>query len=82
MALEKEWETYNTHLEEWREHQGKYVVIKGAEVCGFYSSVDDALQVGYEKFKLEDFFVKQVSLIEQVMTFTRSILPCRISPAS
>lgn len=81
MSLAKELETYNSHLAEWAEHEGEYVLIKGDEVCDFFSSLDDALKAGYEKFQLEPFFIKQVSLIEQVMYFTRPITPCPTSPA-
>lgn len=81
MALEQELATYKNNLEEWTEYEGKYVLIKGTEVKGFYSSYDDALKAGYEKFELDPFLVKQVSMIEQVHTFTRFAFPCPTSPA-
>lgn len=81
MALEQELETYMKHLADWTEHEGKYVLIKGEEVCGFYSSFDDVLHVGYDKFQLEPFFVKEVHQDEQVHRLSRPLKPCHTLPA-
>ena len=71
MGLAKELEYYDMHLSEWVEHNGKFVLIKGEKHYGFYSSYDDALGIGYDKFKLEDFLVKRVNVIQQAHTVTR-----------
>ncbi len=76
MSLKRELVTYQNNLEEWSEHEGEYVLIKGAEVCGFFSSYSDALRQGYEKFKLDGFFVKQVHMIEHVHFISRLVDPC------
>ena len=78
MALEQELATYQDNLKEWSEHEGKYVLIKGKKICGFFSSYDDALQQGYEKFKLDGFFVKQIHMIEYVHCISRLVDPCHI----
>ena len=75
MALEQELATYKAKLPDLKEHQGKFVLIRGDEVVDFYVAYEDAIKAGYEKFKLEPFLVKQVSVTETVHQFTRRILP-------
>ena len=79
MALEKELETFQKHLPEWAEYEGKFVLIRGDNVAGFYTSYEDALKEGYEKFKLEPFLVKQINAIEQVHFVSRLVDPCLTS---
>lgn len=60
--------------------QGRYVVIAGEEVLGIYDTYNDALTQGYSRRKLEPFLVKQISNIDAVANFSRSLAPaCRIS---
>jgi len=75
MALEKELATYNAKLPDLKDYQGKYVLIHGDDVVDFYVAYEDAIKAGYEKFKLEPFLVKQVSVTETVQQFTRHIIP-------
>jgi hypothetical protein len=75
MALEAELAVYKHRLHEWTEHEGKFVLIHGDQVVGFYSSYEDAIQIGYEKFKLEPFLVKQIQTVEVVQCITRLIAP-------
>ena len=59
--LTKETEVFNVHLDEWRNTQmGKFVLIKGEQVVGFYDSLTDAFSEGSKRYGLEDFFVKQI----------------------
>ena len=79
MPLEREKATYRKLLEDREhanEHHGEYVLIHGEEVCGYFSSYSDALHEGYDKFGLESFMVKQVSLVEQAHLITRFFDPC------
>ena len=76
-ALDLELAVYRRSLKEWENREGEYVLIKGEEICGFFSSYDDALKIGYEKFGLEPFLVKQISVIEQAHFISRSVDPCR-----
>jgi hypothetical protein len=73
MALERELATYNAKLPEWREHEGKFVLIHGEDVVDFYSSYEDALKIGYEKFGLTPFLVKQVNALHQVQFISRDL---------
>lgn len=79
MALEREFATYQKNLEDWTEHEGKHVLIKGEDVIGFFSSYDDAIKSGYEKFGLGTFLVKQVTTLEQVHFISR-LAGCPTSP--
>jgi hypothetical protein len=62
-------------LPDLKEHQGKFVLIHGDEVVDYYVAYEDAIKAGYDKFKLEPFLVKQVSVTEAVHQFTRQIIP-------
>ncbi|CAA2101355.1 hypothetical protein VVAX_01208 [Variovorax paradoxus] len=58
-------------------HNGQYVVIKGAKVEHFDPTYEGALSWAYDKFGLEQFFVKKVSEEEAVAHFSRDVGPCR-----
>jgi hypothetical protein len=58
--LQKEVATYNAKLPELIGSIGKFVLIKGDRVEGIYDTYADALKVGYERFKLSPFMVKQI----------------------
>lgn len=75
MALEQEMTTYKRHIKEWSDpdHVGKYVLIKEEEVGGFFSSYEDALNRGYEKYNLAPFLVKQIMAIEPVQFMSREL---------
>jgi hypothetical protein len=75
MALEKEIETYQAKLSELKAHEGKFVLIHGEEIVDFFSTYEDAIKGGYQKFKLEPFLVKRVLTTEPVLYITRNIVP-------
>jgi len=78
MALEKELETYRNKLPELQAEEGKFVLIKGGDVCGIFAAYEDALKEGYGRFGLEPFLVKEIHATEQVQFITRFVdLPCR-----
>jgi hypothetical protein len=60
-----ELDVFEQHREEWSaSHPGKFVVIQGDKVGGFFSSYAEALRAGLDKFDVaRDFLVKQVYLI-------------------
>lgn len=60
--LEQEIETFEKHLGEWqRSRLGQCVLIKGGDVVGFYSTTDEALTVGAQKFGLEPFLIREIT---------------------
>ena len=80
MALEKELETYKNKLPELKKDEGKFVLIKGADVIDTFTSYEDAIKEGYKQFKLEPFLVKQIHSIERIQFVTRFITPkCGVS---
>lgn len=80
LSLQKEVETYNAKLPELVASIGKFVLIKGDSIEGIYDTYADALKIGYERFKLEPFMVKQIAPAEQVQFFTRELdLECLVS---
>jgi len=74
MALEKELETYKSKLPELSADEGKFVLIKDAEVIGTFGSYEDAIKDGYEKFGVKTpFLVKQIKTIEQAHFISRFV---------
>jgi hypothetical protein len=59
--LAVEQETYEQHLAAWRQDKvGKFVLIKGNEVVGFFDTLAEAFDEGARRFGLDDFFVDQI----------------------
>lgn len=79
MVLERELETYKAKLDTLKQHEGKFVLIQGGDVVDVFTSYDDAIKEGYQKFKLQPFLVKQIHAIEQVQFVSRFVDPCVMS---
>jgi hypothetical protein len=47
------------------EGAGKFVLIKGRKVYGFYETKFDAIDAGYERFGNVPFFVHKVTEVEE-----------------
>jgi len=78
MALEQELATYQAKLPELKQNEGKFVLIHGEDVCDIYfTTYEDALQVGYKRYGLKPFLVKQIHTIEPIFYFTRPMDPVR-----
>jgi len=75
MTYEEELATYRARLPELLADEGKYAVIRGAEVLGVYGTYEDALQAGYAKYGAAPFLVQQINATEQVQYFTRDLQP-------
>jgi len=78
MALEKEYSTYQAKLPEMKDHEGKFALIRGDDVVDFFSTYEDAIKAGYQKFKLEPFLVKRVLATEPILFITRNIVPTKV----
>lgn len=74
--LDREWAAYVASLSELQKHSGKFVLIKGEKVAGLFDTYGDALAAGYEQFRLEPFLVKQISLVEEALQFSREHVFC------
>ena len=66
MSLDRETAYYKDHKEEFLEHEGKFVVICGEELAGFWETYEDALQVACNRFGLEPFMIKKIEAKEPV----------------
>lgn len=77
VTCQMELKTYQAELPQMlRSNGGKFVVIRGTQVCNFFGSYEAALDWAYEKFGLEGFFVKQVTEEEPIAHFSRALGPC------
>ena len=77
MALEKEIDAFRRQLPRLvLESQGKFALVHGEEIVGVFDTYADAVNTGYQKFKLDAFMVKQIAAIEKAHTFTRDIAAC------
>jgi hypothetical protein len=60
-TLDKELETYSLKETELRQnHLGRYVLIKGDTVVGFFNSINEALSEGTRLYGLEPYLVRRV----------------------
>jgi hypothetical protein len=75
MALEKELETYKQKLVELKEHEGKFALIQGDALVDVFTSYEDAIKAGYDKFGLEPFLVRQIHATEQAQFISRIVAP-------
>jgi len=77
MALEQEIAAYNKELPKLlSENQGKYVLIHGDTIAGVFLSYEDAITVGYDRYGLTPFLVKQIEAAEEIHYFTRDLKLC------
>ena len=75
MALEKELATYQHKLPELKEHEGKFALLHGDELIDVFTSYEDAIKNGYNRFQLEPFMVKQIRTTEQALFISRIVAP-------
>ena len=74
-VLTEEMNAYEAHLAEWAAQEGKFVVIRRAQVLGFFGSYDAALRAGYDAFGIVPFLVKPVRRHKEIHLVTRMIAP-------
>ena len=71
--------TYQSKLPEMSQHEGKFALIHGEEIVDFFSTYEDAIKAGYQKFGTESFLVKRVQTTEPVFFISRSIKPLKVA---
>jgi hypothetical protein len=59
------------------ENRGKYALVHGEQVDSIWSTIDEALQAGYDRFGIEPFLVKEIIEVEEPRYFSRNVTPCR-----
>ena len=59
--LAKERAVFEERIGEWRQsHLGRFVLIHGPDVIGFFDSLDAAFDEGTRRFGLKPFFVQLI----------------------
>lgn len=79
MALEREMETFTKNAAEMQGHEGKFVLIHGDTIVDFFTSYEDAIKAGYQRFALEPFLVKQVQAVTHAQFISRLFDPLTAS---
>lgn len=78
MALEQEYQTYLSHLEQLqRLHMGEWVLIFGNDVIATFKDYGEAREEGYRRFGLKPFMVNEIYDVAERM---RSERPINLSP--
>lgn len=77
MSLNQELQVYRLHLIDMLGvndvNEGKYVVIKGENILGYFAAYEDALNFGYDQCGLTPFLVKRIERNESILYFSRPI---------
>lgn len=79
--LDQELKTYEAEkLRLLGESQGSFVLIKGTDVKGVFSSEDDAISAGYREFGNTPFLVKAIleDEITEVISSCDVNAPCQV----
>lgn len=70
MPLEKELETYYRNKDNLIvENKGKFVLIKDSQIVGVYTSSEDALTAGLQKFGNVPFLIKEIEIDDSAHFF-------------
>jgi hypothetical protein len=80
MALDQEWNTFQRELPRLLQdptNRGKHVLIHGDQVDSIWSTVDEGLAAGYERFGLEPFLVQEIDDHPQPRYFSRGVRRCQ-----
>jgi hypothetical protein len=73
--LEKEALIFEQKLPELvKTDKEKFVLIKEEQIIGTYTALADALKFGYEKFRDQPFFVRQIFATPQPLNFANNYL--------
>ena len=57
-----EWNTYREELPRLlaEGHEGKFILLKGTEIIGFYDTLDAAHRAGLQRYLLQPFMLHQI----------------------
>jgi hypothetical protein len=71
IALQQEYDFFLAHIDEFmKTHLNEFVIIKGQQVVGFFSSYEKALREGLSRFgATTPFFIEEVKKEEVVHYF-------------
>ena len=77
-ALRTEVKAFDKLLPELLKDAGKFALIHGSDLAGVYSSYEDALKIGYEKYGVTPFLVRRIAQTEQVGFVSRMVASCPV----
>ncbi len=61
-TVQEEFELFQANKDEWiKEHEGRFVLIKGKQVVGFFDDEQHAIDEGLKRFPNTAFFVDEVA---------------------
>ena len=76
VPLQREFEYYIEHQKEWaQQHEGRFVVVAGQELLGFYDDEVEALQETVKTHEAGTFIVHKVSFHEETLIYQRVTFP-------
>ena len=68
MELETEYQTFLRELPTLLRNEGKFVLIRGREVCDTFDTFEAGLKAGYERFGFRGgFMVKEIRAEEEIV---------------
>ena len=68
MKLKQEYVYYQANKAKLlKEHSGRFVLVKGRGVIGFFGSGEEAYKVGLERFGNQPFLIKQITKEEEIL---------------
>jgi hypothetical protein len=78
VRFDRELEVYQENLMELLADEGKYVVIRLEEILGPFTTYEEALESGYDRFGVTPFLVKKVHRpeAEPIHYFSRDLPKC------
>jgi hypothetical protein len=75
--LSHELAIYDRLKEAWASaNEGKFALIHKDDEPSIWDTYNDALKIGYDRYGLDPFLVKQIRGVEQVQFITRNVVPC------
>ena len=67
--LDKERQYYAAHVEEWaKSSSGKFALVQGETLVGFFDTLDEALAAGASRYGLSSFLIRQVGKVAETVS--------------
>lgn len=74
-TLEQELRTFEDHKAELiSKARGRFVLIKGEDICDIFETREDAIRHGYERFGNTPFLAKEILEIEIPQNYTSNLI--------
>ncbi|MDB5349668.1 MAG: hypothetical protein JWN86_915 [Planctomycetota bacterium] len=69
--FDREMATFRAHLPELLAREGAYVVIRGEEIAGICDDLEEAANLGYERYGLSGFMLREITAVEPKLMFAK-----------